>query len=203
MTGLYHPGASVIHRLPPGVKLLALAVIGTAMFLTQSLTVAGLFLAAVLLLYALAGVPLALLAAQMRPLLWVLAILFGAQWLIDSLPGAVFMVARLAGLILLAALVTLTTRSSAMIETLTRALGPLRALGVNPARVGLTLSLAMRFIPVLAAITAEVREAQAARGLDRSVMALAVPVLLRLLRMSDDIAEAIDARSYDSGSEIS
>lgn len=203
MTGLYHPGDSLLHRLPPGVKLLVLAAIGTGMFLTGSLTVVGLFVAAVLALYALAGVPVALFLGQLRPLAWVLAILFAAQWLIDSLPAAVFMAARLGGLILLAALVTLTTRSSAMIETLTRALGPLRMLGVNPARVGLTLSLALRFIPVLATITAEVREAQAARGLDRSVMALAVPVLLRLLRMSDDIAEAIDARGYDSGSEIS
>lgn len=203
MTGLYHPGDSLLHRLPPGLKLLVLAGLGTGLFLTGSLTVVGLFVAAVLALYALARVPVALFIAQLRPLAWVLAILFAAQWLIDSLPAAVFMAARLGGLILLAALVTLTTRSSAMIETLTRALGPLHVLGVNPARVGLTLSLALRFIPVLAAITAEVREAQAARGLDRSVMALAVPVLLRLLRMSDDIAEAIDARGYDSGPTIS
>ncbi len=50
-------------------------------------------------------------------------------------------------------------------------------------------------MPVLASVAADIREAQAARGLDRSVFALAVPLTLRTLRMADEIAEAIDARS--------
>ena len=43
----------------------------------------------------------------------------------------------------------------------------------------------------------EVREAQRARGLERSLVALTVPIVVRMLKMSDDIAAAIDARSYD------
>lgn len=197
MTGLYHPGASLLHRLAPGWKLAALAAAGTALFLTDSLPLAAAFVLAVAGLYALAGIPARLALAQLRPLVWVLAILFAAQLVIAGPVQAGFVTLRLAGLILLAALVTLTTRSAAMIEALTRALAPLRAVGVNPARVGLALSLALRFIPVLGAITAEVREAQRARGLDHSVIALAVPVIVRLLRMADDIADAIDARGYD------
>ena len=72
----------------------------------------------------------------------------------------------------------------------------LRPLGVNPAKVSLALSLALRFIPVLAQITREVREAQRVRGLENSVIALAIPLFVRTLRMSDDIADAIEARGY-------
>jgi biotin transport system permease protein len=71
----------------------------------------------------------------------------------------------------------------------------LRIIGVDPTRVGLAFGLAVRFVPVLASVAADIREAQAARGLDRSVFALAVPLTLRTLRMADEIAEAIDARS--------
>ena len=63
------------------------------------------------------------------------------------------------------------------------------------AKVGLAISLAIRFIPAVAAIVEEVREAQRARGQDRSMIALAVPVIIRLLKMADEIAEAIDASS--------
>lgn len=199
MTGLYHPGESWLHRLWPGAKLAALAGVGTVLFLRESLPLSAGVLAVALMLYAVARIPAGLVWAQLRPLIWVLAILFAVQWLIDGLPMAIFMITRLVVLILLAALVTLTTRSADMIDTLTRALSPLRLIGVDPARVSLALSLALRFIPVLGTITEDVREAQRARGLDRSVIALAVPVILRLLRMADEIAEAIDARGYDPG----
>ncbi len=199
MTGLYHPGESWLHRLWPGAKLAALAGVGTVLFLRESLPLSVGMLAVVLALYAVARIPAGLVWAQLRPLIWVLAILFAVQWLIDGLPMAIFMITRLVALILLAALVTLTTRSADMIDTLTRALSPLRLIGVDPARVSLALSLALRFIPVLGTITEDVREAQRARGLDRSVIALAVPLILRLLRMADEIAEAIDARGYDPG----
>lgn len=115
------------------------------------------------------------------------------------LDAGVLVVVRLASLLLLASLVTLTTRSSDMIDALEKGLGWLYYLGINPGKVSLALSLALRFIPVLASITEEVREAQKARGLDKSVIAIAVPVIVRMLKMADDISAAIEARSYDPG----
>jgi len=54
----------------------------------------------------------------------------------------------------------------------------------------------LRFIPVLAQITTEVREAQKARGMEHSIVAVAMPVAIRMLKMADDISDAIDARGY-------
>jgi biotin transport system permease protein len=39
-----------------------------------------------------------------------------------------------------------------------------------------------------------IREAQRARGLDRSLVALVVPLLIRGLRSADALTEAIEAR---------
>lgn len=193
----YAPGNSAIHDARPGVKIGALVVLGTLLFVLPRLELALAVLIAVLALYRVAGIGLATAWAQLRPALWVIAIFFVAQlWMTGWLAGSLVVV-RLAALLLLASLVTLTTRASDMIEALEKGLGWLRFVGINPAKISLALSLALRFIPVLAVITNEVREAQKVRGLDRSVIAVAVPLIVRTLKMADDVAAAIDARSYD------
>ena len=193
----YVPGNSFIHRLPSGIKILSLALVGTLLFVFPLLAVVVSTLVVVAALYPLAGIGPKIMLLQLKPLLWVLALLFAVQWWMVDWVSGVLVVARLSALLLLAALVTLTTRTTDMIDALESGLSWLRFLRINPAKVSLALSLALRFIPVLAAITAEVREAQKARGLDRSVIAVAIPVIVRTLKMADDIAAALEARAYD------
>lgn len=193
----YMAGNSPIHRLPPGLKILSLALLGTVLFVFPHLAMSLAALLLVGMLYPLAHLSPRIMLLQLKPLLWVLALLFTVQWWMVEWQSGVLVVARLAAVMLMAALVTLTTRTSAMIDALEKGLFWLRWLRINPAKVSLALSLAMRFIPVLAAIVAEVREAQKARGLDRSLVAIAIPVIVRTLKMADDIAAALEARAYD------
>jgi biotin transport system permease protein len=193
----YVPGASPLHRCPAGAKILALIGAGSLLFAWPRLDLALAVLGLAGLLYRIAGIPVRLMLAQLRPLAWILSLLVLVQLALDGWLAGLLVAARLAALVLLAGLVTLTTRSADLIEALQRGLSWLRPLGVNPAKAGLAVALTLRFIPVLAAVTAEVREAQRARGLERSLVALTIPVVVRMLKMSDDIAAAIDARSYD------
>lgn len=196
--GLYVHADTPVHRLPPGVKIASLAVFGTTVFLLSDRSLLLGCLGAVLVLYAVARIPWAQALSQARPALWLLLAIFAVQALVDGWAAGVATVLRFGTLILLAALVTMTTRASAMIEALESGLRPLARLGIDPGKVSLALSLALRFIPVVAAVTGEVREAQNARGLNRSIVALVVPVVVRTLKMADDVADAIEARSYGS-----
>ncbi|MFX9135300.1 CbiQ family ECF transporter T component, partial [Acinetobacter baumannii] len=72
---------------------------------------------------------------------------------------------RLAILLLLSVLLTLTTRVGDMLNVFRRALGWTSRFGVDVEKASLAISLAIRFVPLIAEITAQVREAQAARGL--------------------------------------
>lgn len=192
---LYWPGASRLHRAPAGAKLAGLAAIGTGLFLVPSLPLSCIAFAAALGAIAAAGLGWRFAARSLRAALPVVLLVAAVQaWFAGWHEAALYGV-RLAALLLLAGLVTATTRPSAVAETIAWLLRPLRMIGVDPARVGLAFGLAVRFVPVLASVAADIREAQAARGLDRSVFALAVPLTLRTLRMADEIAEAIDARS--------
>ncbi|WCG82661.1 energy-coupling factor transporter transmembrane component T family protein [Pectobacterium sp. A5351] len=195
----YVPGTSRIHKVWPGVKLMLLMVVGTTLFIVPRLDLSITALIAILLLYSAATLSITTLWAQLRPAIWIIALLFIVQVSLNDWLSGALVVTRLSALLLLASLVTLTTRSSDMIDALEKGLAWLRFLGINPGKVSLALSLAMRFIPVLASVTAEVREAQRARGLERSIIAIAVPVIVRTLKMADDISAAIEARSYNPG----
>lgn len=191
---LYRAGDSALHRASPGLKLALLPIAGTALFLVPSAWLSGAALALVLLAYPLAGLKWSALLGQLRSILLVVAVVAVAQLWFGGVEVALLFALRLTALLLLAALVTLTTRTSDIVAVLDRALRPLEPFGVDPRKVSLAISLTFRFLPLVSGVVADIREAQAARGVERNVLRLAVPVIVRLLKTSDEIAEAIDAR---------
>ncbi|WP_032401960.1 energy-coupling factor transporter transmembrane component T family protein [Rhodococcoides fascians] len=202
MIGLYRPGTSLLHRMSPGWKLLSLivAILAIVIFARTPLEV-GVVALAVAALFAVAGIPAKVALAQLRPVLWMLLIIGVFQILITTWQRAVVVCGVLVISVALAALVTLTTRVTDMLDTVTRALGPIRRFGVDPDRIGLLLALAIRCIPLLASIVQEVSQARKARGLQWSMTALATPVLVRALRTADAMGDALVARGVDDDGE--
>ncbi|MFC7648783.1 energy-coupling factor transporter transmembrane component T family protein [Streptosporangium lutulentum] len=149
------------------------------------------------LLFALSGVGAAAAWAQLRPIRWFAAALFTMQALVVDLPTAVSSTARVVLAVALAGLVTLTTRTSDLMACLERCLSPARWVGLDPFRLSLLLSLTIRSVPVIAALATRVREAQRARGVERSVRAFAVPLVVSALRHADALGEALSARGLD------
>ena len=198
MIGLYRPGDSLLHRMPAGLKLLLLIVsIVTATVFVRTPLEVGVVVLVVGLLFAVASIPWRVSVAQFRPVVWMLLIIAVFQVLITSPSRAVVVCGVLLISVALAALVTLTTRVTDMLDTVSRALGPLRRVGVDPDRIGLLLALAIRCIPLLTGIVQEVAQARKARGLQWSMTALATPVLVRALRTADAMGDALVARGVD------
>ncbi|OUC92993.1 energy-coupling factor transporter transmembrane component T family protein [Streptosporangium minutum] len=197
LTGAYVPGGSLLHRLPAGAKLAGLAASCTALLLLRSPVALTGAAAVVALLYAVSGVGGAAAWAQIRPVRWFAVALFGMQLLFVDLPGAVSSTLRVVLAVALAGLVTLTTRTAAMMACLERRLAPARLVGLDPFRLSLLLSLTLRSVPVVAELASRVREAQRARGVERSVRAFAVPLVVSVLRHADALGEALSARGLD------
>lgn len=188
------PGPSPVHAVPAGWKLLALSVLGVATFTVSSLPAIAAGAAVVVALYPLGRVPLGHVWTQARNLAPLLGLMALAQAWLDGPMMAAMTVARVLALVWVAGLITATTPFAEMMDVLRRALGPLKRIGVAPARVAFTLTMAVRFVPLLQAMITETREAQAARGLGRNPLALAVPLTIRALRLADRVAEAVEAR---------
>ena len=194
---LYLPGSSPVHRLGAGPKLLVLLVTGVALAVWRSPWQVGVALGAVLVLYAVARLPLRVLGRQVLALAWVAVPLLVFQWVFASWRTGVGVVGSFVTLVLLAGLVTLTTRTTAMVDAVVRVCGWLRRFGVDPERVGLVLALGIRSVHVVLGLAQEVREAQHARGLRSSPRAFAVPLIVRSLRHADRLGEALSARGVD------
>jgi len=197
MLGLYRPGRSFVHRMPAGVKLCVLVAAGIgSVFLDHAWQVA-VALVVVGLLYLAAGLSPTAIGRQLRPLLWIGLVTAVFHLVVNGWQRAVVVVGVVAALVLLAGLVTLTTRTSDLVAAVVRAARPLRLLRVDPERLGLTIAVAIRCVPVVVGLANEVRDAQRARGLTASPRAFAVPLLVRSLRHADALGEALAARGLD------
>jgi biotin transport system permease protein len=199
---LYVPRASVIHRAPAGAKLCALAGLSVLVFAVPTLPVVVGALAAVVVLGLVAArLPAALLVRQARAVLWWLVSLFVLHAVVTDVLTGALTVLRLMALVLAAAVVTATTRVTAMVAFVERVCAPLRFVGVRPARIGLVIAMALRFIPLISERADRIREAQAARGGSvrglRGLTTTVVPLLVQVLQLAHTVSEALDARGAD------
>ncbi|WP_022890533.1 energy-coupling factor transporter transmembrane component T family protein [Agromyces italicus] len=196
MIGVYHPGDSLVHRTPALVKLGLLAAAVTVVALQGSLIALGIAAVATALLFLPARLPPAAVWGQIAPVLWLLVFAVPVQWLFAGWEAAATMGLRLVIAVALAALYTLTTPVTATLDAMQMLLRPFRR-WIDADRVGLALALAIRCVPLLAEIVREVLEARKARGAEGSVVALAVPVIVRALQTADHLGEALIARGFD------
>jgi len=199
---LYVPRASPVHRAPAGSKLLALAGLSALVFAVPTLpVVSGALVAVVVTGLVVARLPAALLVRQARAVLWWLVAIFLLHAVLTDVVTGSLTVLRLLALVLGAAVVTATTRVTAMVAVIERIAWPLRWVGVRPARIGLVIAMALRFIPLISERADRIREAQAARGGAvhglRGLTTTMVPLLVQVLQLAHTVSEALDARGAD------
>lgn len=196
--GQYRAGDSILHRIPAGAKLLALVVL--ALIITVPAPAAwnlGGGAVLVTVLFLVSGLGLGELWRQLLGIRVLILFVVAVPLLFLPIPTVLGNAMRMILVLLLAALVTLTTRTSAILDTVQHVLWPFRRFGVNPDRVGLVLALTIRAVPVVAGIAEQLRDAQRARGGRTSIRAYVVPLLVQSLRHADDTADALAARGVE------
>lgn len=212
---LYVRRDSWLHRLDPRAKLLFVAEVTLLLFLWPNLWVAaGAILLCSLILWQ-AQIPAAQVGriwrvmAPLMGMVFVLTALFGGgqgpAWLnwgplavtAGSVQQGALLALRLLALALAFSLWLFTTDQAAMVRGFL-------ALHV-PFAWGLTLALALRYLPIFAGLLAQVRDAQQARGLELEQrhfwqrLAAYRPVLVAMvitaLRQSEHLGWALEARA--------
>jgi biotin transport system permease protein len=194
LLGGYRPGDTWLHRLTPGPKLLGLLVASIVLVWLDSPAAALTALAVALGLAAWSGMGLRMTLLTLRGVLVVAALLAAWQVWQNGWERAVDSVGDLLALVLLASVLTATTSVDDMLDTITRALGPLRPLGADPERVALAFSLMIRAIPTTLEIAERTRDAAVARGLQRDPRARLTPLVIRVVAHARATGEALQAR---------
>ena len=148
----YIPKASPIHALDARVKLGLLLLFSIALFCMRTWIGLGIFTAILLGVMVVSRIPLKNYGRVLLPALAILVFI----WVCNSIPfdavrslNALMYVVRISLVIMASFVITFTTTSTQLTDALASILRPLRALKVPVDDIAFTLSLALRFIPLL------------------------------------------------------
>lgn len=223
LLGAYRAAETPLHHLDARVKLACLLAVTVALFAASSPVTLAAMAAAVLAAAHLGGLSGRELAQGLRPTAVILAFsLLANAFVADgtasltlvgplgiSYPGlarGALAVGRIAVLVFAALVLSATTSSTAVADALTSLMAPLGRLGVPVGDIAMTVSIALRFIPLTAEELVRIRDAQRARGVDfaqgsvsarvRRWLSVLAPLVVALFRRADDLAQAMAERCY-------
>lgn len=224
--GQFFPGNSVIHRLDPRTKLIALIVYIVALFSAGSWLSYGLIFAFLASCIAVSKIPVKAIIRGMKPLVIILVFtgllnllltpgetVLVAFWRItitmEGVTRAIFMMARILMLISGTFLLTYTTSPISLTDGLESLLGPLKKIHVPVHELAMMMCIALRFIPTLIEETDKIISAQKARGADfengkllervKALIPILVPLFISAFRRADELATAMECRCYQGG----
>ena len=194
MISLFLSTPTWLHRIPPAVKLAALAIISLAVLPIKEWPIMWAGVLLVITVYVSLGQAARKRLAALR---MVLPLIFGLglfQWWVMTWEAAALSVARILLMIMLADLVTLTTPMQDLMRVIKPLLSPLKIVGLNTQKLALAVALVIRFIPVLFSQWQAQSEAWRARSSRKPGVKLIIPFIRQALTLSAHIAESIDAR---------
>lgn len=194
--GVYQPSDTVIHRASPGLKLTVLAAYAVGLSMMSSTLSIVLLAASAAAAWFAAGFSAQRLLLNLRPMLWILLALSVFQCIAAGVVVAAHTALTLMALVTGAALVSHTTRTDDMLECLTMALSPFARLGVKPENAAFALVFTVRLVPFVSGVGREAIQARLARGAGRNNLAALVPMVIRLMRETDALSEALVARGF-------
>ena len=224
--GQYFPADTVVHRLDPRTKLLAVILYIVALFNARGVVTYAIMAAVLAASVLLSHVPFKSLTRGLKPVYIIVAftavmnLFFTAGtpvadvWLlrhvtVEGIVSAVQMILRIVLLIMGTFLMTYTTSPIALTDGLESLLSPLKKLRLPIHELAMMMSIALRFIPTLIEETDKIMSAQKARGADfesgniirkaKALIPILVPLFISAFRRADELATAMECRCYHGG----
>ena len=224
--GRYIPGNSIVHRLDPRSKLVAMILLIIIVFWANNPITNLILFAATGIFVALSEVPLSFFIKGLKSMfflitfttLFQLFFISGGQVLFEmgfikittqGIEQAGIIFCRFVLIIFFSTLLTLTTMPLSLAPAVESLLGPLKRFKVPVHEIGLMLSMSLRFVPTLMDDTIRIMNAQKARGVDfgegniiqkvKAMIPILIPLFATSLKRADSLATAMEARGYQGG----
>lgn len=227
--GQYYPTDSVVHKIDPRFKLLALIAYIVFIFMGDSVASVLFLTVLTLVIILITKVPLKVYLKNIKsilPIIILTSILnmfyvegeekFIDWWIIDiswlGVRKAIFMAIRITLLIIVSAMLTYTTTPTQLTDAIERLLSPLKYIGLGSAvhTIAMMMTIALRFIPTLIDETDKLMNAQKARGADfengnlmtkaKALIPILIPLLISSVRRAIELSEAMESRCYNGSS---
>jgi len=225
--GQYYPEYSIIHKLDPRLKIVAILFYIASLFVVKDFCGYLLVMLALGIFIGLSKVPLRFILRGLKPIMIIIMFTFLLnmfmtsgeilwQWKFlkitqEGIYNAVFMALRLVFLILGSSMLTLTTKPIKLTDGIESLLKPFKKMGLPTHELAMMMTIALRFIPTLLEVeeTDKIMKAQMARGADfetgsifrraKAMVPILVPLFVGAFRIAQDLAMAMEARCYRGG----
>ena len=220
--GQSFPGNTIVHRLDPRTKLIAVVFYIAALFTANNWSATALVLLTLVFCVALSRIRPKALFKGLKPLIVIVILtavlnLFYSDgnvicsfWVLritdNGIRRAVLMVLRILLLVCGTFLLTYTTSPLQLTDGLEQLLSPLKKLRFPVHELSMMMSIALRFIPTLIEETDKIISAQKARGaqLDtgkmtdrvKALVPVLIPLFISAFRRADELATAMEFRCY-------
>lgn len=222
--GQYYPVDSVVHRLDARTKILMTLLLIVAVFFINSFIAYGALFLFLIIVIASAKIRPLMVLKSIKPVIFllvfmfILTVLFNHSgkvllefWIIKITDGGLItggmLSLRLISLVLVSSVLTFTTTPVALTDGIESLLKPLTYIKIPVHVFALTMSITLRFIPILSNETSKIIKAQKARGADfesgnifkraKALIPIMIPLLISAFRHAQELALAMDARCYN------
>lgn len=223
LLGRYIPGTSIIHRLDPRAKLVAVLIFMIIVFFANHWTGYTLLILFVLTVTKLAGLKVLFLFNGLKLIFIILLFTFfmhlfftkGGTVLIDGgfftiesegVVTGVYITVRLMMLVVITTILTLTTSPISLTDAIEKLGAPLKKFKIPMHELAMMMSISLRFIPTLMDETEKIIKAQSARGSTfmtgsvksrvKALVPIFIPLFISAFKRAEEMAVAMEVRGY-------
>lgn len=224
--GRYLPLDSIIHKLDPRAKIMAMLLVLITIFFPAGWLGYAVIFACVSVVIILAKLSVSFIWKAMKPMLFMLVFLLIINALVlktgtvlitiggfslysDAVSQTLYIAVRLLLMVMITTCLTATTKPLDMTLGIEDLLKPFVKIGVPAHEIAMLISIALRFIPDLIDETTRIMKAQESRGVDlkegkmkeriMAILSLVVPLFVSAFQRAEDLANAMEARGYAPG----
>ena len=224
--GKYLPLNSIIHKLDPRIKIIALFIMMVAIFTVNNWWAYLLLGIIILSMIFLSKLSISFVIKAFKPMIFMLLFLLVINALTiktgtvlfsiaslniysDAIINTLFIVVRLLLMIMVTTCLTATTKPLDLTLGLEYILAPLSIIKFPTHEVAMMISIALRFIPTIIEETMRIMDAQKSRGVDfeegsikekiTAILSLIVPLFSVAFERAYELADAMEARGYVPG----
>ncbi len=205
--GNYYNIKSSIHDINPVFKIICLLIYSILLFLINDLVVIFMMSSLLIILMVISNIELKLYYSILKTVLpliifiFIINILFGIPFI-----STVVSILKIILIVLYASMISFSTTPKEITNGIEKIIRPLNIFGINTRKIAFSISLAIRFIPIIINQSTKVLKSQSSRGLDfkngsltekiKSLRSMLFPMFMLCMQRSDQIADFMELRLY-------
>lgn len=211
--GRYYNTHSSLHDMNPAYKLICLLLFCLLLLLLKNVFILIIVILFVLSLMVTSNVPYRLYINSIKTILPLVAFMFVIDLIFDvSIINTVLVISKLILIVVYSSIIMYTTTPDEITYGIQKILSPFNILNKNVNSIAFSISLAIRFIPIIFEQSSKVLKSQASRGHDfnngnlkvkaQALISIIFPMFMLSLKRADDIADIMEVRMYNPNIKI-